>query len=102
MHPKLLEYGDFFLPTYGLFVALGFLAGMLVVQRLAKRRGLDSELLVGAALYTALVGLAGAKLALILQDFGYYSRNPSELFSLNMIQSAGIFYGAACVSAVRS
>lgn len=93
MHPKLLEFGDFFLPAYGFFVALGFLAGMLITQRLAKRRGLDPELLVGAALYTALVGLAGAKLALILQDFSYYSRNPGELFTLNMLQSAGIFYG---------
>lgn len=93
MHPKLLEFGDFFLPAYGFFVALGFLAGMLVTQRLAKRRGLDPELLVGAALYTALVGLAGAKLALILQDFSYYSRNLGELFTLNMLQSAGIFYG---------
>lgn len=93
MHPKLLEFGDFFLPAYGFFVALGFLAGMLVAQRLAKRRGLDPELLVGAALYTALVGLAGAKLALILQDFSYYSQNPGQLFSLNMLQSAGIFYG---------
>jgi phosphatidylglycerol:prolipoprotein diacylglycerol transferase len=93
MHPKLLEFGDFFLPAYGFFVALGFLAGMLVTQRLAKRRGLDPELVVGSALYTALVGLAGAKLALILQDFSYYSRNLGELFTLNMLQSAGIFYG---------
>lgn len=93
MHPKLFEFGNFFVPAYGLFVALGFLAGMLVTQRLAKRRGLDPELVVSAALYTAIVGLAGAKLALILQDFRYYSENPSELFSMNMLQSAGIFYG---------
>ncbi|MCU0229453.1 MAG: prolipoprotein diacylglyceryl transferase [Bryobacterales bacterium] len=93
MHPKLLEFGNFFLPSYGLFVALGFLVGMMVTRALANRRGLDSEFIVGAALYTALVGLAGAKLALILQDFSYYSRNPEQLFSLNMLQSAGIFYG---------
>lgn len=93
MHPKLFEFGNFFLPTYGLMVALGFLAGMLVTKTLAARRGLDSEFVVGAALYTALVGLAGAKLALILQDFSYYARNPEQLISMNMLQSAGIFYG---------
>lgn len=93
MHPKLFEFGNFFLPTYGLFVALGFLAGMLVTRTLANRRGLDAEFVVGAALYTALVGLAGAKLALIVQDLDYYLRNPSELISINMMQSAGIFYG---------
>lgn len=93
MHPKLIEFGDFFLPSYGVFVALGFLAGMYVARTLARRRGLDPEFVVGAALYTALVGLAGAKLALILQDFGYYMRNPGELVSMNMLQSAGIFYG---------
>lgn len=93
MHPKLLEFGDFFLPAYGFFVALGFLAGILVTSKLAKKRGLDSELVVSAALYTALVGLAGAKLALIIQDFGYYSQHPGELFSMSLVQSAGIFYG---------
>lgn len=93
MHPKLFEFGSFFLPSYGLFVALGFLAGMFVSKYLAKRRNLDPEFIIGAALYTALVGLAGAKLNLILQDFSYYSRNPAELVSMNMLQSAGIFYG---------
>lgn len=93
MHPKLFEFGNFFLPSYGVFVALGFLAGMFVTRVLAKRRGLDAEFVVGAALYTALIGLAGAKVALILQDFSYYMRNPAELVSMNMLQSAGIFYG---------
>jgi phosphatidylglycerol:prolipoprotein diacylglycerol transferase len=93
MHPKLFEFGNFFLPSYGVFVALGFLAGMFVTRILAKRRGLDAEFVVGAALYTALIGLAGAKVALILQDFDYYMRNPAELVSMNMLQSAGIFYG---------
>ena len=102
MHPKLLEFGNFFIPAYGVFVALGFLAGILVTQRLAKRRGLDPELLVSAALYTAIVGLAGAKLALILQDFRYYSQNPGELFSMNMLRSAGIFYGGVLAGLVFS
>jgi phosphatidylglycerol---prolipoprotein diacylglyceryl transferase len=93
MHPKLVEIGNLFIPSYGVLVALGFLVGILVTRVLARRRGLDAEFVVGAALYTALVGLAGAKLALILQDFSYYMRNPAQLISMNMLQSAGIFYG---------
>jgi phosphatidylglycerol---prolipoprotein diacylglyceryl transferase len=100
MHPKLIEVGNLFIPSYGVLVALGFLAGILVTRFLARRRGLDAEFVVGAALYTALVGLAGAKIALIIQDFGYYMRNPEQLVSMNMLQSAGIFYGGVIAGLV--
>ena len=49
MLPKLISYGSLYLPTYGVLVALGFLAGLWVTVRLARRSGLNSELVTNLA-----------------------------------------------------
>jgi phosphatidylglycerol:prolipoprotein diacylglycerol transferase len=91
--PKLIEFGDFFLPTYGVFVALGFLAGLWVASRLSRLSGLDPDKIANLCVYSALAGLAGAKLLMFAADFDHYIRNPGEIFSLTTLQSGGIFYG---------
>jgi phosphatidylglycerol---prolipoprotein diacylglyceryl transferase len=93
MFPKVISFGDFFLPTYGLLVALGFLAGIAIVTRLARREGLDVEKITNLAVYCALAGLAGAKALMFLMDFDYYWRNPDRIFSFDTLLSAGVFYG---------
>jgi phosphatidylglycerol:prolipoprotein diacylglycerol transferase len=93
MFPKIFTLGDFFLPTYGLLVAIGFLAGMGLVLRLSRRAGLDVDLTGNLAIYCALAGLAGAKLLMFVMDFPYYSENPGRIFSLETLLSAGVYYG---------
>ncbi len=36
MYPKLISIGDFFLPTYGVLVAIAFLVALWMASRLAK------------------------------------------------------------------
>ena len=93
MLPKLISYGDFFLPTYGVLVALGFLAALQLITRLAKERGMNGELLTNLAVYCALAGLAGAKIFMIAFDWRVYADNPKELFSVSTLQAAGVFQG---------
>jgi phosphatidylglycerol:prolipoprotein diacylglycerol transferase len=93
MFPKVISFGDFFLPTYGLLVALGFLAGIAIVTRLARREGLDVEKITNLAVYCALAGLAGAKALMFVMDVDYYWRNPGSIFSFDTLLSAGVFYG---------
>jgi len=93
MFPKILDLGGFFLPTYGLLVAAGFLAGMGLTLRLARRAGLNVEAIGNLAIYCALAGLAGAKLLMFVMDFPYYSENPGRIFSLDTLLSAGVYYG---------
>jgi phosphatidylglycerol:prolipoprotein diacylglycerol transferase len=98
MHPKLIQFGDFFLPTYGVLIALAFLAGVWITQRLARRSGLDTEAVVNLAVYCALAGLAGGKLFMFVFDFEYYRRNPGEIFSLATLQAGGVFQGGLIVA----
>jgi phosphatidylglycerol:prolipoprotein diacylglycerol transferase len=82
-----------FLHTYGVLVALAFLAGLGIATRLAKRAGLNVDAVVNLGIYCALSAIAGAKLMMFLVDIPYYSRNPSEIFTLATLQAGGVFYG---------
>lgn len=93
MLPKLISIGGYFLPTYGLLVVIGFLAGIGVTVHLAKRRKLDAELIGNLGVYCALAGLLGAKLLMFAFDFKYYASDPSRIFSADTLLSAGVFYG---------
>lgn len=93
MFPKLFTIDGFFLPTYGALVAGGFLAGVWLTTKLARRAGLDAETVTNLAIYCALAGLAGAKLMMFALNFGYYMANPGELFSFGTLLSAGVFHG---------
>lgn len=93
MFPKLIEIGGFYLPSYGVFVALGFLAGLWLAGRLATRNGLDPTRIADLAIYCALAGLAGAKLLMFALNADYYSRHPGALLSVETLLSAGIYHG---------
>lgn len=66
MHPILFRWGPFTLHTYGLFAALGFLAGFGLANATAKRRGLPPAL-VGDALVPLLFGgILGARIFYVI------------------------------------
>jgi phosphatidylglycerol---prolipoprotein diacylglyceryl transferase len=92
MLPKLIHFGSFYLPTYGVLVAAAFLTALWMTSRLAKDAGMNSEVIVNLGVYCALAGIVGAKLLMIAMDPAYRA-NPLEIFSLSTLQSAGIFYG---------
>ena len=93
MFPKLFELGGFFLPTYGVMVAIGFLAGLWIVRRLAARVPLDDEKITNLVIYCALAGLAGAKLFIFLFDWNAFIAKPSDFLTLSTLQAAGVYQG---------
>lgn len=103
MLPKLIQIGSFYIPTYGVLVALGFLAGLGITLRRARRAGLSQDKVTNLAVYCAMAGIVGAKLFMFLFDLGYYIQNPGQIFTLETLQAAGVFHGgfiAALVVAV--
>jgi phosphatidylglycerol:prolipoprotein diacylglycerol transferase len=93
MLPKLISIGSFYIPTYGVLVALGFLAGLGITLRLARRAGMPAEQITNLAVYCAIAGLLGAKLFMFLFDIGDYVRDPGRIFTLETLQAAGVFHG---------
>ena len=98
MYPKLISIGSFYIPTYGVLVALGFLAGLGITLRLARRAGLASDKITNVAIYCVMAGILGAKLFMILFDLGEYIHHPGEIFSMETLQAAGVFHGGFIVA----
>jgi phosphatidylglycerol:prolipoprotein diacylglycerol transferase len=99
MFPRLFQIGSFSLPTYGLLVAIAFLAALGLASHFAKKRGLNSEKIVNLGVYCALMGMLGAKLLMIVLD-PEFRTHPAEIFSLATLQSAGIFFGGFILALV--
>lgn len=93
MFPKLLDFGSFSLPTYGVLIALGFLVGISLSARLARRSGIDSERVTNLGIVLLVSAIVGAKLFLIVDNWSYYSDDLGRLFSLAALRSGGVFYG---------
>ena len=85
------EIGPLTLHTYGVLLALAFVAGLWAAGWQARKAGLDAATVADMAVYVLIAGLVGAKVLLLAVEWGHYSRNPRELFSL--VQSGGVFYG---------
>lgn len=93
MLPKLIDLGGFFVPTYGVLVAIGFLAGLWIVRRLAARVPLNDEKITNLVIYCALAGIVGAKLFMFLFDWNAFIANPRDFLSLSTLQAAGVYQG---------
>ena len=93
MYPELLSIGSFTLPTYGVLIALGFVVGIALSARLARRAGLDAERVTNLGVVLLLSAIVGAKLFMIADNWSYYSADPGRLFSLSALRSGGVFYG---------
>jgi len=91
MHPILFEVGNWPVYSYGVLLALAYLAGLQLAVVRARRAGLDGARVMDLGIYLIIAALVGAKLMLIAVDFDYFRRQPRELLSL--VRAAGVFYG---------
>jgi len=102
MYPKLISIGSFYIPTYGVLVASGFLAGLYVMLRLAKKAGMNADNVTNLAFYCAIAGVLGAKLFMFLFDLPEYLRDPGQIFTLETLQAAGVFHGGFIAALVTA
>ncbi|NLG08761.1 MAG: prolipoprotein diacylglyceryl transferase [Deinococcales bacterium] len=72
MDPIFLQLGPIAIRWYGLFIALGVLAGSVLAVRYAARRGLDPEKLLDMALWLVLAGIVGARLVYVITSPSAY------------------------------
>lgn len=100
MLPKLFTIGDFFLPAYGLLVAVGFLLGLWITVRLARKAHLPEDKITNLVIYCALAGLAGAKLFMFFFDWRVYWSDPREIFTLSTLRAAGVYQGGFLIALI--
>jgi phosphatidylglycerol:prolipoprotein diacylglycerol transferase len=100
MFPNLFKIGPFTLHSYGLFLALGFLAGMRMSMYYAKREKMEPSQVTDLILYIFVAGLIGAKLLHLAIDFDYYRQDWSRLLAI--YQVGGVFYGGLIAALLTS
>jgi phosphatidylglycerol---prolipoprotein diacylglyceryl transferase len=90
MIPVLFHLGPLTVYSYGLMMALGFLAADYVIRLECIRRGIDPEYSSSIVIAAAVAGLIGSRVYAILDDLPTYLADPkSMIFS----GSGFVFYG---------
>ncbi len=92
MYPELFHIGSFPVNTYGVLLALAFMAALFVASRLGARDGLPRERVFDLGLWMLLGGLVGSKLLLMLAE-PEYGANWRNLLSIDFLRSGGVWYG---------
>jgi len=85
MHPVLLKLGPLTIHTYGFFIAMGFIAGIFLAKREAKRLGESPERIMDLSFYILIAAIAGSRLL-------YIFINP-EIFLSDILESFRIWNG---------
>jgi len=92
MYPEIIHIGSFPINTYGVFLAIAFLCGILVTVKLAERDGLPRQKIYDLSLWMLLAGLIGSKILMLFTE-PEYRENPLQLISLDFLRSGGVWYG---------
>ena len=64
---------------YGMIIAVGFLAGLLVAQREARRTGQDPEIYLDYLLTMVIPAIVGARLYYVVFSWDYYKDHLNEI-----------------------
>jgi phosphatidylglycerol:prolipoprotein diacylglycerol transferase len=92
LHPYLLEFGEFGLPTYGVLAAIGLLLGLSINVTLATRDGADRNKVWDLGIFAIVFAILGSKFFVFITDPAYRD-HPSQVFSLGFLQAGGVYYG---------
>ncbi len=96
MHPVLVRIGPLTIHTYGVLVAAGFLIGLALAVRQAKREGVPSERIIDIGFYVLLSAIAGSRLLFVIINAGYYVEHPLDI--IRIWEGGLVFYGGLALA----
>jgi len=105
MFPELFKipYTNFSFNTYGFLLAVAFVAGLLLMARLAARDGLDRQKVYDLGLWVLAASLIGSKALMVIAEWDlYYRDNPRQIFTLDFFRSGGVYYGGFIGAVIAS
>ena len=101
MFPDLFSVGPLTIHTYGLFVALGFIAGILITVKLGKNQGIPPQQVMDMAFVMILWAIVGSRLLYLLINLPYYRSNPLDALKIwqgGLVFSGGLIAVAAAMT----
>lgn len=97
MHPDLFSLGPITIHTYGVMVAIGFLLGIALALKQARKEGIETHRISDLSFYLLLSAIIGSRIFYILLNTGPYINNPLAIFK---IWEGGLVFYGGLVSAV--
>jgi len=80
--PRYFTVFGFEIAFYGLIIGIGIVAGILTAACLAKRTGLDSDVIWDFAIYAVIFSIIGARIYYVVFAWDYYKDNLPGIFNL--------------------
>ncbi|MDD5491671.1 MAG: prolipoprotein diacylglyceryl transferase [bacterium] len=82
MYPIFLKLGPLVIHTYGLLVALGFLAAIILASTRAQEYGVDRDFVFDLSFWILITALIGARGLEVLTNFSYYRLDPLRVLKI--------------------
>lgn len=73
MHSAIFTVGHFTVHAYGLFLAIGFIFGLLRVSKIAPKYGFDKDRVVDLCIYILIAGVVGSRTLYVLANLHEYT-----------------------------
>jgi len=91
MFRTLFSVGSFEIHTYGVMQAIAFFTAILIAVRMAKREGIDPNIVFDLAIWVLVSVVIGARIWYVIEHFSEYSENPFDV--LKIWEGGLVFYG---------
>ena len=82
MFPDLLSIGPLTIHTFGLFLVLGFVVGLLIALRFGLDEGLNPLAILDMGFIIILLALIGSRLAYVLMNISYYRNHMLDMLEI--------------------
>ena len=94
--PKGFSVFGFQIALYGVIIGIGVLCGVLMAVHVAKKEGMDPDLIWDFAIYAIIFSIIGARLYYVIFEWDMYRTNPLSI--LNLRNGGLAIYGAVIAS----
>ena len=88
--------------TYGVLLALSFIAALWLTARLAERDGLPKNRIYDLGLYILASSLIGSKALMVIVEWSEFGGDWRRIFSFDLWRSAGVYYGGFLIALLVS
>ncbi|MEW6382219.1 MAG: prolipoprotein diacylglyceryl transferase [bacterium] len=96
MHPILFKLGPVTIYTYGFFIALAFIAGILWASREARQLGENPERIMDLGFFITLAAIIGSRILFIFLNIQEYLEHPGNI--VKIWEGGLVFYGGLIAS----